>query len=74
MIEGVTGDPFHEVVEGRVIEAARMVDTGYHHLDPEVEGWADVWVDDVNLAHLPCLTADQAGGGLVHHHRRFCSA
>ena len=68
VFEAATGDPFHAVVRRHVLEPLGMCSTWYHALESPPDGmppYADVFVRDVNLAHAPSLTADQAGGGLA---------
>jgi len=68
VVEGATGRPFHEVVRERVLDPLGMSRTWYHAFEPQpdgVDGYADVFVADINLARQPCLSVDQAGGGLA---------
>lgn len=68
IVESVTGASFQETVQREVIEPLGLEHTRYHHPhDGSQAGpdWAGAWAGDVELAHAPCLAADQAGGGLV---------
>jgi D-alanyl-D-alanine carboxypeptidase len=68
VFEGATQQPFHAVVHERVLDPLSMAHTWYHAFEPAPEGvggYADVFAADTNLARLPSLTVDQAGGGLV---------
>lgn len=68
VFEGATGAAFHEVVRARVLDPLGLERTWYHAFEPAPAGLApiaDVFVGDVNLARAPCLSVDQAGGGLA---------
>ncbi|UCH36455.1 MAG: beta-lactamase family protein [Armatimonadota bacterium] len=68
VFEGATQRPFHQVVHERVLDPLGMTHTWYHVFEPAPEGaghFADTFSGDTNLAGLPCLTLDQAGGGLA---------
>jgi D-alanyl-D-alanine carboxypeptidase len=68
VFEGACRRPFHEVVRQHVLDPLRMSRTWYHAFEryPEgIERYADVFARDVNLAGKPCMTVDQAGGGLA---------
>jgi CubicO group peptidase (beta-lactamase class C family) len=68
VFEGATRRPFHAVVRERVLDRLAMTRTWYHVFEPPpagVDGYADVFAGAANLARLPSLTVDQAGGGLA---------
>ena len=73
VFEGVTGRPFYEVVRESVLAPYGMTRTWYHSFEDPPSGvdqggnapYADVFIGDVNLAGQPCLSLDQAGGGLA---------
>lgn len=74
IIEEATGQPFHEVVEARVLQPLQLEDTWYHSrtnpsrsgpADQDDHAYADVFFGDVNLAGVPALSLDWAGGGLA---------
>lgn len=74
IVEQATGLPFHEVVASRILEPLALDDTWYHAytdptragaLQPDQTTYADVWMDDFNLARVPALSLDWAGGGLA---------
>lgn len=68
VIEGATGRPFHEEVRARVIAPLGLTGTWYHAFEPapvEQAPYADAFWGATNLARIPALSADQAGGGLI---------
>ncbi len=74
IIEEATGQPFHEVVEERVLQPLALNDTWYHaRTDPTRSGppvaesvaYADVFFDNTNMTGVPALSLDWAGGGLA---------
>lgn len=74
IVEQATGQPFHEVVADYVLEPLALQHTWYHARtdpsrigppQPETASYADVWMDDANLANVPSLSLDWAGGGLA---------
>ncbi|MCJ7682607.1 MAG: beta-lactamase family protein [Candidatus Aminicenantes bacterium] len=68
VFEGATQQPFHRVVHERVLDPLGMTKTWYHVFEnpPEsIGGYADVFAGEINLTRQPCLTVDQAGGGLI---------
>lgn len=74
IVEQATGQHFHQAVEQRVLQPLGLDDTWYHaHTDlsrsgppqPGTAAYADVWMDDQNLAGAPSLSLDWAGGGLA---------
>jgi D-alanyl-D-alanine carboxypeptidase len=69
IIEGATGQPFHEVVAAKVLRPLGLRNTWYHaRTDPpdaDLAPYADVWLGNFNTAHTPFLTLDWAGGGLA---------
>ena len=74
VIEAATGQPFYEVVAERVLVPLGLDHTWYHvYTDPsrtgppdsDAHGYADVFADDTNLAGVPALSLDGAGGGLA---------
>jgi D-alanyl-D-alanine carboxypeptidase len=69
IVEEATGQPFHQAVAERVLRPLALQDTWYHaQTEPPRSGlapWADVWVGDTNLARVPALSLDWAGGGLA---------
>lgn len=69
VFEGATDRPFHAVVREHVLDPLGMSRTWYHAFEPRpdgVDGFADVFVGDANLARAPSLSVDQAGGGLAN--------
>jgi len=68
VLEAAGQAPWHEVVRRQVLAPLALVHTWYYNLEVAPEGageLADVFAADVNLVRQPCLTADQAGGGLA---------
>jgi D-alanyl-D-alanine carboxypeptidase len=68
VLEGVTGRSFHQVVRERVLDPLAMTQTWYHAFEPrpaEVPDYADAFIGDANIARVPALSLDGAGGGLA---------
>jgi D-alanyl-D-alanine carboxypeptidase len=68
VLEGVTGTSFVAAVRALVLDPLELTHTWYHAFEQPPAGQpgvADVWVNGTNLWGAPCLSADQAGGGLV---------
>ena len=68
VVEAATGRAFHEAVREQVIDPLGLTHTWYYNHEaapPGLDPIAGVWMEDVNLAGQPCLTADWAGGGIA---------
>lgn len=69
IVEAATGQPFHAVVEAKVIEPLGLRSTWYYSRtnppQPDLAPYADVWFGDFNSARTPVLSLDWAGGGLA---------
>ncbi len=69
IVEAATGQPFHAVVEAKILQPLGLRDTWYYsHTNPpqpDLAPYADVWLGDINSARTPVLSLDWAGGGLA---------
>lgn len=68
VIESATDLPFHEAVRALVLEPLALTSTWYYNLEPapaEVPTPADPWFEETNIAGVPALSLDWAGGGLM---------
>jgi D-alanyl-D-alanine carboxypeptidase len=71
VIESATGAPYPAVVRERVLVPLDLTRTWYHNDEraPEVDGtslrYADTFLDDANVAGVPALSLDGAGGGVA---------
>jgi D-alanyl-D-alanine carboxypeptidase len=68
VFEGATHRPFHQLVRERVLDPLGMTHSWYHVFESAPQGvdeFADVFAHGTNLARIPALTLDQAGGGLA---------
>lgn len=67
-LEGAAGAPWHEVVRSEVIDPLGLTATWAYNLEDPPEGaggWAEAWVDEVEVSGAAALSLDGAGGGLA---------
>jgi len=69
IIEQLTGQPLHEVLESQILEPLQLSQTSMYFrsdpLEPYTGKMAELYADDMEISTFKSLSADWAGGGLL---------
>lgn len=69
IIEQLTGQPLHEVLESQILEPLQLSHTSMYFrsdpLEPYTGKMAELYADDMEISTFKSLSADWAGGGLL---------